>query len=156
MNASWTELGTPVDELNPTTRNEVVRYATLALASSLGLVAAIAYGVLMWPTGASEGDQRSTLFPIEVCSIFFSVLYNSAVFLAGRFRHPTLAAEVAGESRWRMVIIDGVLGIGIIATRMNEVLTTAFDLMSVLPLGYGLLLIIVPGIRLYKSKRAPA
>jgi hypothetical protein len=109
----------------------------------------------MWPTTAPSTQREILLatFPIEVCAVFFSVLYNSAVFMADKFRHPTLGIEIKGASFWRMIIINGVLGIGIVGSRITACTKLdSWDTKSWIVIGHVCLLIILTGVRMLRQK----
>jgi len=131
-------------KMNENTKNEIKRYAILAVASTLGLLAAVGYSILIWPDLSRAGvnqDDNPFLF-LEVCALFFSVLYNSGILMSDWIQHPTLAKEIASESRWRMTLINITLGLGILCMRITEFKGWTFQ--SILMIIYALVLICTP------------
>lgn len=96
----------------------VKRWATYFLAATVGAAGAAGYALFMWPDSmlraremsASDAEWVKMASAMEVCCVFFGLIYGSGRFFARMLRAPALDQEVKQRARWHMMALHFALG----------------------------------------------
>jgi hypothetical protein len=96
---------------------ELKRWIVLLLSGLTGAAAAVGHAVLTFPgsqdpanaLSRSDAEWVKTASAMEVCVVFFAVLYLCGGFLALLLRSPGLAAEIKKNGSWHLSLLGAAL-----------------------------------------------
>lgn len=91
--------------------DELKRYATLGLASTVGIAGALSYAFLTWRKAASPGEDAEWVrmsVAFETCVVFFAGTYFSGWGFARLFKARALAGEIFHHGSWHLKLLGVV------------------------------------------------